>query len=217
MVKNIKKQSSGSKIIEVVINHIENHVKQYIFVILLFFIGIIIGILLINNASEDIKGEISNYINTFEDNLKGDGKIDNNKLLLSSIINNTKTTILMWFMGSTVIGIPIVLGTIVFKGIGIGYTISSLIGVMGPQNGIIIAFLAIFLHNLIYIPAIFALGVSGLDLYKVITKNMHRENVKIQIARHTIFSIIIFIIILFSSLIESYASATLTEWYINIV
>ena len=213
----IKKQKNNSQIKEIILNHINNHIKQYIIVILLFMIGIIIGILLIKNSSNYIKSEINNYMNTFTYNLKGESIINKHKLLFSSIKNNLKTTVLMWFMGSTVIGIPIVLGIIIFKGICIGYTVSSLIGVFGVKSGITISFLSIFIQNIILIPAFWALGVSGLDLYKVITKNRHRENVKIEILRHTVFSSIIFCFILISCFIESYVSSTLTEWYVNLM
>ena len=197
-------------------NHINNHIKQYIFVILLFVIGLIIGILLIKNSSYEVQNEISTYMNEFKESLKNGSNVDKNKLFINSLKNNFKTAIIMWFMGGAVIGIPIVLGIIVFKGIGIGYTISSLLGVFGTQNGIIMTFLSIFLQNLILIPAILALGVSGLDLYKVITKNRHRENIKMEILRHTIFSGIMFLFILVSSVIESYISSGLVEWYMNL-
>lgn len=212
----LKRQRNNSKIKEIVLNHINNHIKQYIFVILLFVIGLIIGILLIKNSSYEVQNEISTYMNEFKESLKNGSNVDKNKLFINSLKNNFKTAIIMWFMGGAVIGIPIVLGIIVFKGIGIGYTISSLLGVFGTQNGIIMTFLSIFLQNLILIPAILALGVSGLDLYKVITKNRHRENIKMEILRHTIFSGIMFLFILVSSVIESYISSGLVEWYMNL-
>lgn len=210
-------QKNRSDIKEILLNHINNNIKQYIVVILLFIIGIIIGIILIENASDHIKTEISTYMNTFTQNLKENSNVNKNKLFLTSVKNNLKTTLLMWFMGSTIIGIPIVFCMIVFKGICIGYTVSSLLGVFGIGKGIIMTFLSIFIHNIIYIPAILALGVSGINLYKVITKNRYRENVKMEILRHTIFSGIIFVFILLSSLIESYVSSTLTEWYVNFI
>ena len=156
-------------------------------------------------------------MNNFAESLKGDSTVNKNKLFLSSIKNNTKTTVLMWFMGSTVIGIPVVLGMIVFKGICIGYTVSTMIGVFGAGSGMIMSFLSIFIQNLVLIPAILALGVSGLDLYKVITKNRHRENVKVEILRHTVFFGVIFVFVLVACLIESYVSSALTEWFVNLI
>ena len=210
-------QKNRSNVKEILLNHINNNIKQYIVVILLFIIGIIIGMLLIENASDEIKTEISSYMSSFTQNLKENSNVNKNKLFLTSVKNNLKTTLLMWFMGSTIIGIPIVFGMIVFKGICIGYTVSSLLGVFGTGKGIMLTFFSIFLHNIICIPAILALGVSGINLYKVITKNRHRENVKMEILRHTIFSGIIFVFILLSSFIESYVSSTLTEWYVNLI
>lgn len=212
-----KNKKSDLPIRDIVLKHINNNIRQYVFVFLLFVIGIIIGILLIENSSHETQTEISTYINEFVNNLKGDNDVNKTELLLSSIKSNLKTTILMWFMGSTIIGIPIVLGIIIFKGICISYTVSALIGVFGAKSGIIMSFLAVFLQNVLFVPAMFALGVSGLNLYKVITKNRHKENVKIEIVRHTVFSIIIFVFIIIACFIEAYVSSALTEFYINVL
>lgn len=212
----VNRQKSKSKVKDIVLRHISNNIKQYIIVALLFTIGIIIGILLIKNSSIDTKIEINEYLNDFTKNLKDVGNIDKNKLLLTTMKSNLKITILMWFMGSTVIGIPAVLGIIIFKGVCIGYTVSSLIGVFGIKSGTIITFLSIFIQNLVLIPAILAIGVSGINLYKVITKNRHRENVKMEILRHTVFCVIMLALVFVSCFIESFISPSLIEWYVKI-
>ena len=50
--------------------HIARNIKIYTILILIFFIGLIIGIIIVNNSNETQKTEISNYINTFITNLK---------------------------------------------------------------------------------------------------------------------------------------------------
>ena len=65
------------------------------------------------------------------------------------------------------------------------------------------------LQTIFIIPVIFALGVSGIKLYKSIMKDKRKENIKGEIYRHTIFSGIMSIVLIISSFIEVYISSNL--------
>ena len=57
----------------------------------------------------------------------------------------------------------------------------------------------LLLQNLLVIPAILALAVSGIKLYKSIMKDKTKENVKIEMLRHTVFSLIMLLVLIVSS------------------
>lgn len=122
----------------------------------------------------------------------------------------------MWFIGSTVIGLPIVLGIVLYRGFCIGYTISSAITILGMQKGIGFSLATLLAQNIIFIPALIALAVSGIKLYQSIMKDKRRENIKIEIMRHTMISIILFVALMISSLIEVYISTNLLTTLIQI-
>ena len=65
------------------------------------------------------------------------------------------------------------------------------------------------LQNIIVIPATFALAISGIKLYKSIMKDKKRENIKLEILRHTLFCFIICVTLLVASLIEAYVSSNI--------
>ena len=189
--------------------HIARNIKIYTILILIFFIGLIIGIIIVNNSNETQKTEISNYINTFITNLKNGAKLDYFKLLKTSFGNNIITVVIIWFMSSTVIGIPIVYGEIGYKGFCLGYTISSVVATLGTGKGILFVITSMLLHNIIFIPCLLLLAVSGINLYKSIIKDRRKENIKIEIIRHTIFSLIMLAVLLISSFVETYISSNL--------
>ena len=128
------------------------------------------------------------------------------EMLKHSIFQNILLAISIWFFGTTVIGIPVVFGIILYRGFCLGYTISLCISIMGLGKGLSFIFVALLLQNILFIPAILALGVSGFKLYKSIIKDKRKENIKLEILRHTIFSLIMVMVLLLASLIEVFIS-----------
>ena len=66
-------------------------------------------------------------------------------------------------------------------------------------------------QNILFIPCILSLAVSGMKLYKSIVKNKRKENIKLEITRHTLFCLLILIILGISALIEVYVSTGLLQ------
>ncbi len=155
-----QKLKKTSKITELIINHIKDNLKSYIIVSLILLIGIILGVFFVNNMNDAQAEELKSYINNFITSLKQGYKINNVELFKKSVANNLILTFLMWFIGSTVIGIPIVFGIVAFRGFCLGYTISSSIAVLGTGKGVLFFTVSILLQNLIFIPCMLALAVS---------------------------------------------------------
>ena len=203
------------RIIKLIKEHISNNNKEYIIVTLIFIIGIFLGVLFINNVNEKQINEISSYINNFIDKIKNTENIDNIELLKTSIKQNILLAFTIWFFGTTVIGMPIVFGITLYRGFCLGYTVSVCISIMGISKGLIFVIFCLLVQNLLFIPALLALSVSGFKLYKSIIKDNRKENIKIEIIRHTMFSIIMLIILIISSIIEVFISINILKCFIK--
>ena len=190
------------KVIEIVKEHVLNNRKEYIIVGLIFVIGIFLGVLFINNIQDNQKTDIETYLNNFINKFKEVESIDNMQLLKISIKEKLLLTIGVWFFGTTVIGIPVVFGIVLYRGFCLGYTISTCIYVLGMSKGLAFVLTSLLLQNMLFIPAVLALAVSGFKLYKSIIKNKDKENIKVEMLRHTIFSIIMLMVLMISSVIE---------------
>lgn len=199
----------------IVFTHIINNLKEYVSVILVFFIGIVIGVIAINNSNAEQVSQINDYINNFISDLKEYGNIDKTALLTQSFFNNLFLILALWFVGSTVIGMPLIYGIIAYKGFCLSYTISSSIITLGTWNGTLFSLSAMLVQNLIYIPCMLALAVSGIRLYKSIMKDKRRENIKIEIIRHIMFSALVGGIMLIGSLMETYISTAFIMSFVN--
>lgn len=199
----------NSKLANAIINHVKDNLKSYLFVSCILLIGITLGVIFVNNLKEEQFIDIKNYINNFITSVKDGSSIDSMQLFKNSIRNNLVLVIIMWFTGSTVIGIPIVLGIVLFRGFCLGYTISSLVAILSPTKAILFFATSMLLQNLIIIPSILALAVSGIKLYKSIVKDKRKENIKVEIIRHTLFSLIILCSLAIASLLETYLSSNM--------
>ena len=207
-MKNIKKTL---KLKDIIVNHIASNSKEYIIVTLFFIIGIFLGVLFVNNIKNDEFDSVQNYITTFIQKFKENPNIDSGELLKTSIIKNLILALSLWFFGTTVIGIPIVFGILIYRGFCLGYTISTFISTIGIAKGLAFVFSNMLLQTVIFIPAILAISVSGFKLYKSIVKDKRKENVKIEIIRHTIFSALMTILLCLSSVVEVFVSNNLLK------
>ena len=189
-----------NEIINAIKEDISNNAKSYFIVIIIFVIGLFLGVFLVNQSEN--KDDISKYINTYIDETKliQNGNYFNE--LQKDIKNNIVLVFCLWFAGTTIIGIPIVLSIILVRGFCLGYTIASCVYVLGKMKGIIFVIITIFLQNIIFIPAIMILGVSSIKLYKSIIKDRRKENIKLSIVKHSIISVIIGMALVISSIIK---------------
>ena len=205
----------NSKVKLAIKNYIKNNNKEYILVALLFLIGLFTGVLIINNLSNDDLTNIGTYINNFLTNFKSTEDIDKLQLIATSIKNNAILALIIWGAGTTIIGIPIVLIVILFRGIILGYTIAAFSITLGTLKGIVFCIIAILLQNILFIPAIFTLGVSSIKLYKSIVKDRRKENIKICVIRHTIIALLMIMILILSSIVENVVSLGILKKFVT--
>lgn len=132
LLRNTKRKNS--KIKEMIISYLRNNIKEYSIVMIIFLIGLIFGVIFVNNAGRNQINEITSYINDFVENLKNNIEINKAQLLKDTLISNFLLALELWFVGSTVIGMPIVYGMIAYRGFCLGYTISSIIATLGMRR-----------------------------------------------------------------------------------
>ena len=187
-------------------HYVKNNYKEYLLISMLFIIGIFVGVMVINNCKDAQLNEITTYIKDFITKYKEIENINISSLIIESTKKNLLFAIILWLAGTTVIGMLVVLIMILLRGIILGFTISSITIALGFFKGTVFTITSILLQNLLYIPAILTIGVSSIKLYKSIIKDKRRENIKIEIIRHTIISFFMVILIVISVFIGNFIS-----------
>lgn len=179
---------------------ITNNTKCYFLVVTIFIIGLFLGVFFVNQSEN--KNDIIKYLNTYMDEMKLIQNGDYFGELQNDVKNNITLVVLLWFAGTTIIGIPIVFGIILARSFCLGYTIASCVYALGKMKGIIFVIVTTFLQNIIFIPSIMILGVSSIKLYKSIIKDRRKENIKLSIAKHSMISVITGMALVIASIIK---------------
>ena len=87
--------------------------------------------------------------------------------------------------------------------------------ILGMSKGLIFTIGDFLLPSILLIPAILGIAVSGFKLYKSIVKDKRRDNIKLEVLRHTVFSIIMLLIMFTSSIIEIFISTNFLKLIIK--
>lgn len=199
----------------VLLEYFIKYKMTYIKIIAVFFIGVILGVIVINTAGEEKILNLTEYVNELVQNVKNKENINYPNSLLVSIGKNIKTMGILWILGCTIISSIFVYFNIGYQGFKLGYTISTFILILGTKKGLIFSLSSLLLQNIILIPTLFLLSESGIKLCNEIQKN--RNNIKRELLRHFIIFIICIAFSIVSSFIEIYFSTKLLIFFKEIL
>lgn len=196
------------KLNKVLIKHIEGNILTYFFVILFFLIGISSGAFTTKALSEAQNKELIAYLENFF-KVVDTTMIDRLAVLKQSLINNLQTGVLIWILGVTVIGIPIILLLIALRGFIIGFTVGFFIKQMGLK-GLVFSIFSLLPQNIIIIPGIIVVGVLGISFSIMLIKNRSNKprynNILNQFLVYSTIISIVYIFIALGCLVEAYIS-----------
>lgn len=202
----------GGTMKNIFISYVLDNIREITIITLIMFIGLILGVIYINNIDNENRSIVNNHINEIFDYLKDsqdeNKMIDNFEILKSNLKRNLIYMLLLGLFSSCLIGIPIMYFLILGKTFSLGYTMSAIIASIGTKSGIIFICSSMVLHNIIFLMAIYLVSISGKNLYKEVLGE-ERENIKYKILKHVIFIIISLLYAIGAALIETYISNTL--------
>ena len=115
--------------------------KQFIIIFVICIVAFIIGVLLPSILNEENRKIIQTSLNSFFDTIKNN-QLKTNELLFKSLTSNIIIDLILWLLGISIIGIPIVIILLGYKSLSLGFTISSIISTY-KLNGVIKALIYI--------------------------------------------------------------------------
>lgn len=134
-----------------VVNHLRDYSSIYLFVVVLFLMGVIFGAVIVNSLSISQKEDLFYYLSQFFGQAATGEVIQAKDLFIQSFFHNSKFIGLIWILGISIIGLPVILILLFIKGITVGFTVGFLVNQMG-WNGFLLSFVSILPQNLVIIP-----------------------------------------------------------------
>jgi stage II sporulation protein M len=206
----MKRKRDWSQAIQV---HMRSQKSLYIFVTVLFLMGVIFGAVIVNTLDLQQQEGLLTYLSHFFEGLHQDGIADPEVAFQHSLGDHLKTLGLLWILGLSVIGIPILLIFIFLKGLVVGFTVGFLVSQLS-WKGLWFAFVSVVPQNLLVIPVFIIVAVSGMNFSLLLVKNRlihHRGTIYPQFVSFSILVTCMGGMMLLSSLFEAYLSPYLMK------
>lgn len=193
---------------QIILTNISRNIDIYIKVLIVFFIGICIGIAVVNQLPESEKNNINEYINNSIAVLKDGTEIPKIQILKSSLFRNIAIVSSIWFFGASVFGSFILYFITLVIGMTFGYTLSSMMTSFSFIQGILFFFTGMLVHNIINIPSIIFLIVQGINSCKSILSKQ-KTSIRHIFIKHSAYSFFVMILLIIASFVEVYISVNL--------
>ena len=180
--------------------------RFYVFIIGILVLGILFGSILPIFLSVDDKSLVSEYLTGFVSDIK-DG-FNSLFLLKNGIISDFLFLIIIWLLGISIIGVPIVIFMFFYKCFIIGFSISSILINYGFK-GIIFSFFYIFPHCIISIFSyIILVGYSLIFSIKLLFYIFRKNDFNIRrfFKKYVLIFGICFLIVFMSVIYEAFIS-----------
>lgn len=178
--------------------------KQFIIIFVICIVAFIIGVLLPSILNEENRKIIQTSLNSFFDTIKNN-QLKTNELLFKILTSNIIIDLILWLLGISIIGIPIVIILLSYKSLSLGFTISSIISTY-KLNGVIKALIYI-VPNIINLFIFFVISYYSISFSLMLFNYLFRKkeyNKRIIVNRYLKLLVISIIILIFSSVIETY-------------
>ena len=176
--------------------------KTLIFLFLISFVGLLTGSIFMTVLNSTDKQLISETLTSFIDNIELKTNLD----FIKTISINGIQVLLIWLLGISIIGIPLVIIYIFIKSFLLSFSISTFIANF-KFKGLVISFIYNFPHNFVYLTLFLYLSVYSIRLSIMLLNGViRRKNVdfKVIMNRYLLILIVSLIIVLFMSIIEVY-------------
>lgn len=194
--------------------YMKDHLSLYVFIGVLFVTGVVFGAVIVNALTLEQNQELSRHLGNFLQSLDQTNQYDSKQSFQQSLILNMKWILLIWFLGLSVIGLPLIFIIDFLKGVLIGFTVGYLIGQFS-WKGMLFALVSVVPQNLLIIPAIFICSVSAMSFGRYLIKYrflQQQGSLAVPFRNYVTTTLFVGVVITGVSFYEAFLSPVLMKW-----
>lgn len=181
-------------------NYYRVNKKYFVFITIIFFIAIMSGSIFTLTLNDTDTNIVSEFFSNYLENIN---KINYINSFVNSLISNIFVVMIIWLLSYSIIGLPIIILIFFYKSFIIGFSISGII-INYKIKGLLMAFLYIFPHQILFILALLYLLVfsviMSINLFYAVFKH---ENIRFS-SNNNLIIIFASIITLLCSIYDSF-------------
>lgn len=187
--------------------YLGSHLGLIALVASVYVAGIVIGALAIPALDSAQRAELAAYVDVFLRGFtRGGSHLASIDIMRMSLSSHLRDAALIWVLGVSVIGSPVVVVILFVRGFVAGFTAGFLAAEMGRQ-GVLLASLSMVPHSIISVPALVILSVASLGFAVSISRQSF-QNRKIdflqEVVSYTGTAATTLVLFAVASLIEAY-------------
>lgn len=189
--------------------YIRANIVGYFFILLVFVSGVVFGALAVKTLPDEQKRELIGYLQIFFQGFaawssEAWGSAD---LFVSVVFHHIKTVGLIWLLGFTVVGMPLIWFIVFTRGFVIGFTVGFLVNEY-IMKGLAFALAAVLPHSIVSVPAVIAAGVAATSFSLWLVRRRHnaKTTVGYEAIGYSGLCLGMFLLLLVSAVIEVYIS-----------
>ncbi|MBT2754837.1 stage II sporulation protein M [Mesobacillus foraminis] len=157
-------------------DHLREYSSIYLFVVVLFLMGVIFGAVIVNSLSFTQKEDLFYYLTQFFGQAADGDVAAARDLFAQSFFDNSKFIGLIWVLGISIIGLPVILIILFMKGMAVGFTVGFLVNQMG-WDGFLLSFVSILPQNLLIIPLFIIMAALSVTFSLKMIRNQFMKKV----------------------------------------
>jgi stage II sporulation protein M len=151
-------------------DYMKEHLWLYIFVAVLFLTGAVFGAVMVGALTLDQKQEMARHLGSFLQSV-GDNRDPGGLVSFQQALSgNVRWVLLIWILGLSVIGLPLIFILNFLKGVLVGFTAGYLAG-QYAWKGVLFALVSVAPQNLLIVPAIVISSVTAMAFSLYMIKN----------------------------------------------
>ncbi|WP_157722106.1 stage II sporulation protein M [Tumebacillus avium] len=151
--------------------YMRDHLSLFVFTSVLFMIGALFGAIVVGALAEDQVASLNESLKGFFNAISLDQTgTTASEITWHSAASFLKTVGLLWILGMSIVGLPVIVIYIFIKGFVVGFSVGVIVSQFKGQ-GLLFSMAAILPQNLIYVPALILCGVAGISFSLMIVRS----------------------------------------------
>lgn len=195
-------------------HYMKEHLSLYIFVSVIFVTGVIFGAVMVGALSLEQREEITRHLGHFFTTVENSAPGDELTAFKSAFSLHIKWVLIIWFLGLSVIGLPLILILDFLKGVLVGFTVGYMVGQLS-WKGLLFALVSVVPPNVIVIPTLIVCSVTAMAFSIHLVKNrfyQKKGTLREPFMRFTMACVASVMLMGGVAMFEAYASPVMMKW-----